>query len=133
MGFDFRRVRNRRGRWCPFFAPRAKSRTKLMQNLRDVFRKHVSRPVRSLIAAINPILRGWANHFRIGNSSTCFSYVRQWVVRKVRRHLLRAKNRRGHGWKRWSNEWLYGELGLYADYAIRYYHGTAARPTCSAT
>jgi RNA-directed DNA polymerase len=133
MGFDFRRVRSTSGKWRPCLTPRAKSRTKLLEKLRDVFRTHVSQPVRPLIAEINPILRGWANHFRIGNSVNCFSYVRQWVVRKVRRHLLRAKNRRGHGWKRWSNAWLYEELGLFQDYAIRYYTRKAARPTRPAT
>jgi RNA-directed DNA polymerase len=133
MGFDFRRVRSRRGTWRPDFTPRAKSRKKLTEKLRDVLRTHVSKPVRPLIAEINPILRGWANHFRIGNSARCFSYVRQWVVRKVRRHLMRAKGRKGYGWKRWSNAWFYSELGLFSDYAIRYYTGSAARPSNPAT
>jgi RNA-directed DNA polymerase len=133
LGFDFRRVWSRRGNWRPCLTPRAKSRTKLMEKLRVVFRKHVSKPVRPLIAEVNPILRGWANHFRIGNSSRCFSYVRQWVVRKVRRHLMRAKGRQGHGWKRWSNAWLYAELGLFSDYRVRYYRAAATRPTCPAT
>jgi RNA-directed DNA polymerase len=133
MGFDFRRVRSRSGKWRPHFTPRAKSRAKLVDKLQDVFRAHVSKPVRALVAEINPILRGWANHFRIGNSTQCFSYVRQWVVRKVRRHLMRAKGRKGYGWTRWSNAWLYEELGLFADYEIRYYLGKAARPPYPAT
>jgi RNA-directed DNA polymerase len=29
--------------------------------------------------------------------------------------------RQGFGWKRWSRQWLYGSLGLYSDYQIRYY------------
>jgi RNA-directed DNA polymerase len=133
LGFDFRRVRSRRGKWRPCLTPRAKSRTTLREKLRNVFRAHVSRPVRELIAEINPILRGWVNHFRIGSSAQCFSSIRQWVVRKVRRHLMRAKGRKGYGWKRWRNAWLYGELGLYCDWRIRYYHGKAARPARPAT
>ena len=40
------------------------------------------------------------NYFAIGHSSRCFSYVRRWVEKKIRRHLMRARQRRGFGWKR---------------------------------
>ena len=73
-----------------------------------------------LITAINPKLRGWVNYFRIGHASRCFAMVRRWVERKVRRHLMRARNRRGFGWKRWSTAWLYDTLGLFAEYRVRY-------------
>jgi hypothetical protein len=61
----------------------------------------------------NPILRGWVNYFAIGHSSRCFGYIRDWVEKKIRRHLARAAQRQGFGWKRWSREWLYGTLGLF--------------------
>src|SRR5713226_5096241 len=38
---------------------------------------------------------------------------RVWVEKKIRRHLARAAQRQGFGWKRWSREWLYGTLGLF--------------------
>ena len=84
------------------------------------FPRHCSRPVGGLIAEINPILRGWVNYFAFGHSSRCFSYVRFWVEKKVRRHLARACQRRGFGWKRWSSEWLYGTLGLFHEYRVSY-------------
>lgn len=128
LGFEFRRVRNKRGKWMPLYMPRMKARTKLLGKLGDVFRRYESQPVRLVIDRINPILRGWVNYFRIGHASRCFHYVRQWVEAKVRRHMMRAKGRRGFGWKRWSREWLHRMLGLFADYRIRYYYGPAARP-----
>ena len=73
-----------------------------------------------VIAEINPILRGWVNYFRIGNSGRCFAYVMNWVEKKVRRHLMRARNRRGFGWKRWSRAWVHGALGLFEDYRVQY-------------
>ena len=39
--------------------------------------------------------------------------------KKVRRHLMRARKRKGFGWKRWSRQWLYGELGLFHGYRVR--------------
>jgi RNA-directed DNA polymerase len=67
------------------------------------------------------VLRGWVTYFAIGHSSRCFSYVRDWVEKKVRRHLMRARKRRGFRWKRWSRSWLYATLGLYNGYHVRYF------------
>ena len=67
---------------------------------------------------INPIIRGWVNYFRIGHASRCFGYVQDWVEKKVRRHMMRARKRQGFGWKRWSRAWLYDGLGLFRDYRV---------------
>ena len=107
MGFDFRRVRSLRGRWRPQYTPKLKQRTALLRKLKEVFRRCDSQPVGRVIAEINPILRGWVNYFRIGNAAGASAIVRSWVEKKVRRHLMRARNRRGFGWKRWSTAWLY--------------------------
>jgi len=120
LGFDFRRVRSVRGRWRPQYTPKRKKRTALLQELKEVFRRYQSQPTEELIAAINPKLRGWVNYFRIGHASRCFAIVQRWVERKVRRHLMRARNRRGFGWNRWITAWLYDTLGLFADYRVRY-------------
>ena len=57
--------------------------------------------------------------FAVGDSSECFSFVRDWVEKKVRGHLMRAREQTGFGWQRWSRKWLYGKLGLYKDYRLR--------------
>jgi len=120
LGFDFRRLRSLRGRWRPQYTPQRKARTALLRELKEVFRRSRSQPVERLIAEINPKLRGWVNYFRIGHASRCFAFVRLWVERRVRRHLMGARNRRGFGWKRWSTAWLHTTLGLFADYRVRY-------------
>jgi len=120
LGFEYRRVRSRKGKWRPYFVPKPKKRTALMRKLKEIFRQFVSQPVRSVIGRINPILRGWVNYFRVGNSSGCFSYIKLWVEKKVRRHLLRARGRKGFGWKRWSTPWIYDTLGLFNDYRVVY-------------
>jgi RNA-directed DNA polymerase len=120
LGFDFRRVRSLRGRWRPQYTPQQKARTALLRELKEVFRRYRSQPVDRVIAEINPRLRGWVNYFRIGHASRCFALVRVWVERSIRRHLMRARNRRGFGWKRWSTAWLHTTLGLFGDYRVRY-------------
>ena len=101
--------------------PQLKKRTALLRELKDIFRRHVSQPVNRVIRIINPILRGWVNYFRVGNSTRSFDYVRRWVEQKVRRHMMRNKKRKGFGWKRWSSQWLYSTLGLFNEYRVVYY------------
>jgi RNA-directed DNA polymerase len=119
LGFEFRRVLSRTGEWRPQYTPRLKKRTALLEKLREIFRRFRSRPVERVIELINPVLRGWVNYFAVGHSSRCFSFVRDWVEKKVRRHLMRTRQRKGFGWQRWSRQWLYNELGLFSRYRVR--------------
>lgn len=120
LGFEFRRVRSRRGVWSPLYTPQKKKRTVLLHKLKGTIRGLEGRHIRDVIGVVNPIIAGWANYFRVGNSSYCFRYVHDWVEKKVRRHMMRARGRSGFGWKRWSRDFLYKTLGLYNDYQIRY-------------
>jgi RNA-directed DNA polymerase len=119
LGFAFRRVRSLRGVWRPEYAPKLKKRTALLQKLRDIFRRFQSQPVGRVVELINPILRGWVNYFAVGHSSRCFSFVKDWVEKKVRRHLMRAQGRQGFGWDRWSRRWLYDRVDLFNAYRVR--------------
>ena len=118
LGFEFRRVRSLSGKWRANYAPRLKKRTALLRRLKELFRRYQSQPVGRVIELINPILRGWVTYFAVGNSARCFCYVRDWVEKKVRRHLMRARKLQGFGWKRWSRRWLYDTLGLFGHYRV---------------
>jgi RNA-directed DNA polymerase len=89
LGFEFRRIRSRRGRWMPLLLPKGKKRTALLGKLKEIFRASRSQPVGGVIEKINPILRGWVRYFAIGNASRCFSSIRDWVEKKTR--VRRAK------------------------------------------
>ena len=119
LGFDFRRVHGRRGVWRPLYTPKLKKRTALLRKLKDVFRRCQSQPVSRVIELINPILSGWVNYFAIGNASECFAFIRDWVEKKIRRHMMRSRNRKGFGWIQWSRQWLYANLQLFNNYRVR--------------
>jgi RNA-directed DNA polymerase len=127
LGFDFRYLRGLRGVMRPHYTPKLKKRTALLRAVKEVFRRHRSQPVGRVISLINPMLRGWVNYFAVGNSSECFNYIKDWVEKKVRRHLARARQRQGFGWDRWSRPWLYDTLGLFNGYRVRY-GGSKAAP-----
>ena len=118
LGFEYRRIRSRKGKWRAHYVPKLKKRTALLRKLKGIFRRGVSQPVGRVIELINPILRGWVRYFAVGDSSRCFSYIKLWVEKKVRRHLMRARGRKGFGWKRWSTQWLYDTLGLFNVYRV---------------
>jgi RNA-directed DNA polymerase len=119
LGFEFRFIRSLQGKWQPYYPPKLKQRTALLRKLKEIFRRFDSQPVNRVVQLINPIVRGWVNYFAIGHASRCFGFVKDWVEKKVRRHLMRARNRQGFGWARWSRRWLYEELGLFNNYRVR--------------
>ena len=119
LGFDFRYLPSLRGAMRPHYTPKLKKRTALMQGLKEVFRRHRSQPIERVINLINPMLRGWVNYFAVGHSSECFGHIKDWVEKKVRRHLAHAQKRRGFGWARWSRPWLYDTLKLFNGYRVR--------------
>src|SRR6516225_2538191 len=118
LGFAFRRVRSRKGKWRPHYAPKLTKRTALLDKLKDIFRCFQSQPVGRVVTLITPILRGWVRYFAVGDASRCFGFVQDWVEKKVRRHLMRARGLRGFGWDRWSRRWLYAHLGLFDGYRV---------------
>ena len=112
----------------PLRLPQIAKRTALLRKLKRIFRRLRSQPVDRVIELVNPILRGWVNYFAYGNSSRCFSFVSNWVEKKIRRHLAHARGRQGFGWKRWSRRWLYEILGLFAQYHVTYQSQPKAAP-----
>jgi RNA-directed DNA polymerase len=119
LGFEFRYLRGLSGRMRPHYTPKLKKRTALVRVLKEVFRRHRSQPIGRVIALINPVLRGWVNYFAVGHSSECFNFIKDWVEKKIRRHLAHARKRKGFGWERWSRQWLYDTLGLFNAYRVR--------------
>jgi len=122
LGFDLRRVRKRKGDgYYLQMTPKKKARKAIKAKIRDLIRHGGATPVKMLVAQLNAVLAGWVQYFRVGNASRAFSEVRDYLEMKIRTLLTRRKRRRKSsvGWRRWSNEYLYGVLGLYWDWTIR--------------
>jgi len=118
LGFDFRYLRSLRGAWRPHYTPKLKKRTALVRAVKEVFRRHRSQPIERVISLINPVLRGWVNYFAVGHSSECFSFIKDWVEKKIRRHLAHSRKQQGFGWSRWNRRWLYETLRLFNGYRV---------------
>jgi group II intron reverse transcriptase/maturase len=122
LGFDLRSVRKRKGdSYLLLMTPKKKARKAIKAKVRDIVQHSGATPMPKVVEQINASLAGWVNYFRVGNASDAFSEVRDYVEMKVRSLLTRRKRRRktSIGWRRWSNEYLYGVLGLYWDWKVR--------------
>jgi len=122
LGFDLRRVRKRKGEdYFILMTPKKKARQAVKAKVRDIIGRSGATPMPVVVKQINATLAGWVNYFRVGNASSAFSEVRDYVEMKVRTLLTRRKRRRKSsvGWRRWSNEYLYDVLGLYWDWKIQ--------------
>lgn len=119
LGFEHRWVPSLKTRWWyPCVTPRPKKVTALLREIRNTLRVSQHLPMQVAVAKVNPILRGWVNYFRIGNSSQAFDKVKYHVERKVRRFAAKKSKRTGFGWKRWSSDIVYKKWGLFGDYRL---------------
>jgi RNA-directed DNA polymerase len=129
LGFDFRWVRSpkTRGHYARM-TPRRKKIIQIVRTVRQSLRRNRDKTARDAVAEVNPILRGWVNYFRVGQSTAAFGKVRYGVECTVRRWAAKQKRRQGLGWKRWSSDVVYGQWGLFNEYATAY-RLAKARPT----
>ena len=126
LGFDIRLNRNREGKTYVSKTPRMKKRKEIGRRVKAALKANRDKPLEEVIQAVNSVIRGWVNYFRIGNSNSTFGKVRYFIEKKVRRFVTRRKGLKGFGWKRWSREDIYKRWGLYNDYQIRYIYPKAA-------
>lgn len=110
-------------------SPKRKAVLEVLRKVRNTLRGSGHLSVQDAVKRVNPILRGWVNYFRIGNSSREFDVVREGVELKIRRFAVKKLKRRGLGWTRWSSKTVYGTWGLFDDYQVRYRRRAKAAPT----
>ncbi|ADG81132.1 RNA-directed DNA polymerase (Reverse transcriptase) [Thermincola potens JR] len=72
---------------------------KKLKNFKDKIRKMTPRnhglSVKEMVEKLNPVLRGWANYFRIANCRTVFAELMGWIRRRLRMKKMKE-------WKSWK-------------------------------
>ena len=122
MGFDFREAKNRLGKRFVLRTPMKKKQSELLRRVGKILRFSRHRKLREVLEKIRPVIVGWVNYFRVGNSRRVFGWIRFEVMRRVRRFAMKQRGRPGCGWKRWSNETIYKEWGLVDQYGVQYFY-----------
>jgi len=70
--------------------------------------------MRSVIAELNPVLRGWGQYFRTGNAADQFGDVDDYVVQRLRKMRVARADRhlRAGQTRRWDRDY-FESLGLH--------------------
>lgn len=79
LGYSFSTIRKLRIRVAE------ESIRRLRPKVLDIFRRGRGRSIQRLIVEdLNPLLRGWANYFRLAEAKRSFVYIDQWIRRRLR-------------------------------------------------
>jgi RNA-directed DNA polymerase len=127
LGFDFRVGRNRFGKRFVLRTPMRKKQSELVKRVGRILKFSRHRKLKEVLEQIRPVIMGWVNYFRVGNSRRAFDSIRFEIMRKIRRFAMKQKGRPGCGWKRWSNEAIYKEWGLVHDYRVQYFYRSVVK------
>jgi RNA-directed DNA polymerase len=99
-----------------------KKQSELLKRVGLILKYSRHRKLQEVIEQIRPVIVGWVNYFRVGNSRRAFAWIRFDIMRRIRCFAMKQKGRPGCGWKRWSNEQIYKEWGLVNNYRVRYFY-----------
>jgi RNA-directed DNA polymerase len=135
-GFDFLGFHHRKkeswrwkGRYYLHRWPSPKAMKAVRQKVKAIVgpRELRYRSPQEVIQSLNPVLRGWGVYFRKGNSSRQLGQVDDYVAQQMRLYLSKKHQRRGRNWERWSDTFLYKELGMYRlSGTVRWYTSAKA-------
>ena len=95
--------------------PSRRSMQRMRQRAKELTpRSRCHADIRTVIADLNPVLRGWGNYFRTGNAARQFGSVDGFVVRRLRALRLARKGRnvRPGEVEGWTREY-FEHLGLH--------------------
>jgi hypothetical protein len=95
--------------------PSQRSMQRIRQRVRELTpRSRCHADIRTIIADLNPVLRGWGQYFRTGNVQVRFNQLDSYVWRRLLRLRLARKGRNVLPGEvlRWSTEYFHG-LGLH--------------------
>jgi RNA-directed DNA polymerase len=119
LGFSFKKVIHpiKKVR-TTYFWPSKRAEKSIREKIRKI--TNPSRPikVKQVIKELNPVIRGWVNYFRIGNSTKKFNKIRLYSANKVRKFIRRRRNKSGYGYIDYPDKYLYKTLGLYRNYRL---------------
>ena len=107
--------------------PSARSMKRMRQRVKVLTtRSRCHEDPRDVIAALNPVLRGWGQYFCTGNAADQFTSIDRYVTRRLKRMRTQRKGRHlkpGEA-SRWTEEYFNG-LGLHRLRGTIRYPGAA--------
>ena len=112
LGFNIRHYRTPRTTktgWKLLIKPSKESVQDLRKKLKERWRKVQGTNVQVVLKELNPIIRGWANYFRIAVAKELFGKVDSWMVHKALHYTKRMHPKKS---VRWQRQRYFGRFNL---------------------
>jgi group II intron reverse transcriptase/maturase len=110
LGFHHRMVASwkRPGRWSLHRWPSDRAMASIRTKIRNrTDRRLVGLEIDTVVAGLNPALRGWANYFRRGNSARKFAHVDHYVDQRLAHFASIKHGLHGRNWcRRYDHHWI---------------------------
>lgn len=107
------------GKLKTYYYPAPKAMKSVKNKIREVVRggQHWNLP--ELIRdRVNPILRGWGNYFKTGNSRKHFLSIANYTIWTLCIMLRKKHKKRSKGWRDHPPSWFYEYHGLFKLYGL---------------
>ena len=111
LGFNIRhyKVKNTKTGYKLLIKPNKEFLKQTRKDIREIFLNHKGKPVRTLIAAINPVIRGKANYMRKVVTSKIFSNLDDYLFTRQYRYANYTHSNKS---ERWKHNKYWGRLNL---------------------
>jgi len=103
LGYNIRQYRTPKTTktgWKLLIKPSKESIQDLRKKLKDRWKKVQGTNIQTVLKELNPIIRGWANYFRIAVAKEVFGKLDSWMVHKALRYTKRMHPKKSVRWRR---------------------------------
>jgi hypothetical protein len=113
------RASKRSGELKTFYYPTPKAMKSVKMKIREVVRTGQHWDLPDLIQEkVNPILRGWGNYFKTGNSRQHFLSIANYTTYTLCIMLRKKHKKRSKGWRDHPPSWFYEYQKLFPLYSL---------------
>ena len=107
------------GKQNTFYHPSPKAMNSIKKKVREIVQtgQHWELPL-LIKERINPLLRGWGNYFKMGNSRKHFVSIANYTTYTLCIMLRKKHKKRSKGWRDHPPSWFYDYHGLFKLYGL---------------
>ena len=121
LGFNIRHYRSQNSRtgWKLLIKPSKEAIRELKGKMRRIWYSLRGQSVSAILRELNPVIRGWANYYRIAVASDTFSKLDSWMFRRQVRYANHTHPKKPKYWKKaryWGTlipgkhgNWVFGD------------------------
>ncbi len=122
LGFNVKHYRDnsRKSGYKLLIKPNKQAIKNIKLKIKQEWLKHQACDVKTIVAKLNPIIRGWANYYKIGVSRKVFESLDAWMHKRARRYAKRMHPKKNDAWRKEryfgrfnlerNDKWIFGDF-----------------------